>query len=419
MEKNRNFTLKLFASIVIMIVPLFLSFHLIRGLSYSILTMCCFVVSIVLCNSFYDKKLQIRINKDFLFVFIVFITFQFLAIVNGYITDGVLILNDFFNAIGKIIMVFTFIILPSRQSISEEDFSTFARFFTFLSFFICLYNIIDNRSIIANFLNITNSYQFNVTGVFANRNQLGSFMFISIIAHVYYNVNSKITKFDLVVYVLQFVNLVLSMSRGAMLATGIFIIVYLGIYNHLIVKHPLLSICSLVFFLITLTNERAWKFIQNNLIRSEVGNSGRSDVWLKGLEIANTNISTFLIGQGYFHGVSVAQSRGMPFDQFHSFYVDTLISGGLIELCCLIIMFIYVARKALGCCNIKLKQVFCSSFIGYLVLCFFESDSVLSIGYVDMINTIFFVAIPILLGGIKKSAEIDENGFIKRVGESF
>lgn len=419
MEYKKNYTLRLFAAIVIMIVPLFLSFHIIKGLSYSALTICCFGCSIIICNSIFVKDGHVQIRKDFSIILAFFIFFQFLGIINGYLNDGVLLQDDLFNVIGKTIMVYTFIVLPSYHVISDSDFNTFTKYFTILSFLVCLFNLIDNYSIIANFLSISNSYQFNVTGVFANRNQLGSFMFISIVAHIYRNVRNTISKIDIIVYIFQIITLVLSMSRGAMLATGVCLIIYFGVFNQYIIKHPFLS--SIIFVLIGLSffNDTMWQFIQKNLIRSEVGNSGRSDVWQYGFNVVNINLKTTIVGQGYYHGVSIAQSQGMQVNQFHSFYVDTLVSGGIVELFYLIMMFIYVAKKGLKCCNKKLKQVYVSSFIGYLTLCFFESDSVLSIGYVDMINTVFFVAIPILLGGMNNNFEKFDDIIPKQVGESY
>jgi len=403
MECKKNYMTSLFVAIVVMILPLFLSFHLAKGMSYSNITKFCFFIVIIICNISKGKIIRAQFSKEFLLLFIIFLFFQLAAVMNGYIINGFLLTNDVFNIIGKAIMIYTFIVIPSCQTVSEEVFIDFTKKFTILSLFICLFNFFDNYKMITNFFNISNSYQFNVTGVFANRNQLGSFMFISIIAHIYYNTRKSLSKLDYVIYIVQFVNLILSMSRAAMLATGIFLLFYIGIYKRFLSRHPIFTIIAICLICLLFTNDSLWGFIQNNIIRSEVGNSGRSEVWLTGIGIANNNISSLFIGQGLFHGISIAQSTGMSFDQFHSFYVDTLVSGGVVELLFLVALFVYIAIKAIKCSNIELKWVYFSSLIGYLTLCFFESDSVLSIGYVDTINTIFFVTIPILISGMKKS----------------
>lgn len=398
-DKNK-YTNKLFAAIVIMILPLFLSLHLVRGLPYSILTMGCFVVAIMYCNLSNGRIIQGKISKNFLLIIILFVVFQFFSIVDGYILDHFLVTNDFFNMVGKAIMLYTFVVIPLGQSISKNALINFTKKFTLLSLFICIFNVIDNINTIVHFFNITNSYQFNVTGVFANRNQLGAFMFISIVAHTYYNTMKLPSSFDYAVYILQFSNLILSMSRGAMLATCIFLFAYWGIHKHFITRHLLLSIVAFGMVCILLTRSGLWGFVQKNIIRSEVGNSGRSDVWLLGLRIATRKFSTLFIGQGLFHGVSIAQSSGMSFDQFHSFYVDTIVSGGIIELLFLIALFSYIIIKVNKSLNQELKWVCLSSLFGYFSLCFFESDSVMSVGYVDMINTVFFVTVPLLISQI-------------------
>lgn len=407
MDCHNNYTNKLLSAIIVMILPLFLSFHLVHGLSYSTLTMGCFIIAIVICNFSGGRILRGEFSKDFLVLFVLFIFFQFVAIVNGYLIDSFLLPNDIFNMFGKAIMIYTFVVIPLGQSISNNDFREFAERFTLLSFIICIFNVIDNISTIVNFFNISNSYQFTVTGVFANRNQFGAFMFIGIVAHTYLISMKATSKFDYIVYTLQFTNLILSMSRGAMLATGVFLLFYWGLHKHFITRHPLFSIFSFGTICIFGANSGIWGFIQRNIIRSEVGNSGRSDVWLLGLRIANRKFSSLFVGQGLFHGVSIAQSSGMSFDQFHSLYVDTIVSGGIIELLFLIALFSYIVIKVVRSSNGDLKWVCLSSLIGYLTLCFFESDSVMSVGYVDMINTIFFATVPLLICNIENGA-IDE-----------
>ncbi len=423
---DNKYTNKLLVAIVIMILPLLLSFHLVRGLPYSILTMGCFVVAIIYCNISNGRLIQGKFNKDLLLIIFLFVFFQFLAIVNGYILDHFLVTNDIFNMLGKAIMLYTFVVIPLDQSISKNALANFTKKFTLLSFFICLFNVLDNIGIIVRFFSITNSYQFNVTGVFANRNQFGAFMFISIVAHTYYNTMKSPSNFDYAVYLLQFSNLILSMSRGAMLATCIFLFAYWGIHKHFISRHLILSIVVFGIVCIFFAKSGLWAFVQKNIIRSEVGNSGRSDVWLMGLGIANDTPLSLLVGQGLFHGVSKAQSSGMSFDQFHSFYVDTIVSGGIIEFLFLIALFTYIIFKVKKSLNHEIKWVCLASLLGYLSLCFFESDSVMSVGYVDMINTIFFVTVPLLISKIEnnESAEDEpsfniEFGKGKQVGEYY
>ena len=400
---EKNYTNNLLYAIVVMIVPLFLSFHLVKGLSYSILTIGFFLIAIIICNVKDGRIIIGKFSKECMLLIVVFIFFQFISITNGYIIDGFFITNDFFNMIGKAIMIYTFIIIPLGQSVSLKEFCEFTKRFTIISIFICLFNIFDNFNLIIHFFDISNSYQFNVTGVFANRNQFGAFMFISVVVHTYYNTIIPPCRLDCVAYAIQFSNLILSMSRGAMLATGVFLFIYWILYKKIISRYFIPFFVSLVIICVSLTNRGILDFIQKNIIRIDVGNSGRSNVWLTGFEIANREISSLFVGQGLFHGVSIAQSSGMPFDQFHSVYIDTIVSGGIIELLFLVALFTFIILSVAKCPNYKLKWVSLASLFGYLVLCIFESDSVLSIGYVDMINTIMFLTIPLIISRIKNN----------------
>jgi len=113
MECKKNYMTSLFVAIVVMILPLFLSFHLAKGMSYSNITKFCFFIVIIICNISKGKIIRAQFSKEFLLLFIIFLFFQLAAVMNGYIINGFLLTNDVFNIIGKAIMIYTFIVIPS------------------------------------------------------------------------------------------------------------------------------------------------------------------------------------------------------------------------------------------------------------------------------------------------------------------
>ena len=282
----------------------------------------------------------------------------------------------------------------------HNDFYKLMKYMQYLCCFVCVYNIIENYRTIIKLSSITNSYQVNFSGILANRNQFGEFLFICIIAHLYYNTGNKVSKFDALLYLLQIFCIITTMSRGAIVATIMFAMVYFLYYKKIIVKKPIIIVSMIIIGVFILSNSTVLAFIKNNVIRSEHGTTGRSTIWGIGLSVFAINFYTIFIGNGYYSGVELGKENGLYVDQFHCFYIDTLVSGGIIELIIILSIFLYAIIKVNKCSDKNIKEVCISAYIGFFLLCFVESDSVLSIGYVDMINTIFFITIPLLIGNL-------------------
>src|SRR5699024_3063333 len=91
----------------------------------------------------------------------------------------------------------------------------------------CIYNIVINWSEMLKIFTITNSYQVRFQSFFDNRNQFGSFMFTSIFAQImlFYldkeKNKRKLFRF-LACLILFILNLLLTLSRGAILVSALF-----------------------------------------------------------------------------------------------------------------------------------------------------------------------------------------------------
>ena len=135
--------------------------------------------------------------------------------------------------------------------------------------------------------------------------------------------------------------------------------------------------------------------IFEKLIRVESGYSGRIGIWQMGIDVANINL---ISGVGYFTGLEIAQFKGFVFDQFHSIYIDSLVSGGFLELTMLVFLLVFMLVKVMSSnLDRNLKSIYISSLIGVMFLGVFESVSFFSIGFVDSLYTIFFISLPLLL----------------------
>src|SRR5699024_12583105 len=113
-----------------------------------------------------------------------------------------------------------------------------------------------------------------------------------------------------------------------------------------------------------------------------------------------------LLGSGGFRGVTLAQEHGMEFSEFHSFLIETLVSGGLAELLFLLavlaLVWTQVAKSAL---DSRRRHVLVASAAGVAGLSCVESVSLFTIGLVGTIITIFFISLPLLCSELAPPAD--------------
>jgi O-antigen ligase len=292
---------------------------------------------------------------------------------------------------------------------TKENIIHFMKYMIIFAIIACLYNIVKNWTLILNLINITSSYQVDLKSFFPNRNQFGMFLFIAIVANNYRTLVSKKNSAYYMVNFLLIMNLMMTMSRGAILALLIFyIILYI---QQLKSKKTLISLIIILSTVITVifSNSQLRDFIVRNVVRADAGVAGRLDVWKMGVNVYSK--SNLLSGVGFHTGIDIAKAAGFRFDQFHNFFIDILVSGGLIELMFMVITILYVYRRVMiKCWDRNYKRIYKASMGAIIALGLVESVSFFSIGFVDTIYTIFFITIPILASSMMPPKDLGVAG---------
>lgn len=401
-NKEKHRPRALFRVIVVMFLPFFISFSILDTKNH-ILPLVAFayiIQSIIIAKTFFKKRVKISI----IFMTICLIIIQLLTIISDSVAGININGNDFINVLAKALNFFLFFGIMINVKLNKNQILFFMKCLVVFAFIGSAYNMIINWDIIANLQHITSSYQVELKSFFPNRNQFGMFLFISIIAHHYIITSSAANKKSIFVLLIQILNLVLTMSRGSILALIVFYgILYIKHFKNIKILASIMLMLSTMILLI-ISNEQLKDFIIKNIIRADVGIAGRNDVWNMGFDVFIQN--NIINGVGFYTGVEIAKSKGFQFDQFHSFYIDTLVSGGLLELLFIISILVYVYRRCLKNCGEKeFKRIYVASMGGVFATSFFESVSLFSIGYVDTIFTIFFITIPILLSNMERISE--------------
>ena len=125
--------------------------------------------------------------------------------------------------------------------------------------------------------------------------------------------------------------------------------------------------------------------------------SGRTDIWARGINLLKENPINMLFGVGRFQGAEILKFEKKSFSQFHNIYIDSLITGGIMQLIFVLYIYSFVVRKVFKSeMDKKYKKLYLAMFITFAIYICFESFGRFSIGSSDTLCLIFFVTIPLL-----------------------
>ena len=133
---------------------------------------------------------------------------------------------DLLGAAAGIIGILVFAGLVQALHPSETDLHTFLGGFLWLTFIAIIVNFVQHASDIPLMFSADSSYQFEFASFFANRNQFGYFLFLGLVAHMLYLHGRRCRVHNIGLFALQIASLLLTMSRGSIAASVIFLTVF-------------------------------------------------------------------------------------------------------------------------------------------------------------------------------------------------
>ena len=380
-KASKSFSLVLLVSFLAMVIPQILGYLGAQVLVYSI----CYSVSILSLLIYYFKyKTGIKRSGP-VFLLLYIITLLLPLIFNSF-TGICTVDNDYIDTAIKIIStVFLFMLVPKQMKIKE-----YKLLFYGVSIFVviaCLFNIFINIGDMLSITSLDNSYMVSFASFFANRNTFAMYLFVGIlVANLLIRLDPARKKLLVTIITLEFVNLLFTMSRGGLLAAVIVLFPSLFEAGKKHVK--LVAFVVLTGLFILASNPNISSTFSRLVIRSDVGVSGRSELWNEGIEYSrNTNMIT---GTGYYTALNT-----IGVNQLHSMYIDTLIDTGIIGIAIKIGFFLssLLCIKRLKDEN-NTKWVYLRAYLAVLLLGIFESVNIFALGSTEMLYTIFFITIP-------------------------
>lgn len=375
----------------------------------------CFVIEIFILSLFLIRKIKITKKTIFNFVLLL-ITTVILYIIqyNNYRLGNYKIL-DIINIASIFLNILFLYVFVLELKVDEKYIYSFFRAIVFMGIVACIINIYLYEEEIINLFKKETSWSYNIKSFFGHRNQFAMFMYISIIANIILILRYRRNIFYKLVLLVFLANLIFTSSRTGILCTGIFLTLFFITTDRLSIMKKIIIIILGIEILLGTTYYIINRYpeieyvVQNTFIRNDSIKTvtGRTYLWELGIDLIFQNNINKFFGVGRFRGIESIEIWKQ--NQFHSFYIEALAIGGIMELVYFMFLYLIVIIKIiLSDLEKKYKSVYISMYISYFIYCAFESLSRFSIGCADTLCMIFFITIPLLHASSIKDKIIDK-----------
>lgn len=403
----------LFLIILINYIPLFKgNFVKDIHISYAVTTKqmaICFAIELVLLAIFLLGRVKIlKVNTIVNFAFLMITTIILSIIQRQNYLSGNYEQLDTINVICIFLNIFMLFVCFTNLKIEEKYMTCFFAGIVAVGLVACAVNVYLYKNEILTML--TTAKQISVKSFFAHRNQFAVFLYVSIISNIMLilRANKKIIKALLFIPLIIFgLSIITTSSRTGIAASALFIVLFFITTNSIkfvrkffIVYLLTVMVISSYVVIINKYPEIAIKsadFVEKVLIREDSIKSftGRNIFWKIAMDVLQENKINMSFGIGRFLAVDLIE--GYNVTQFHNFYIEALMTGGIMELAFFIFIHIFTLVKVfISKINKKYKLLYLSMLISLAIYGLFESMSRFSIGCADTICLIFFITAPLL-----------------------
>ena len=372
-----------------------------------------FGIELILIFLYLIKK--IKFNKKVIINFaILFLTTIVMLIVQFFnYKNGIFQKMDLANIFCIGINIFILYIMFLNINIEENNIYKFFVFIIGIGILACIVNIVLYRQEMLKLLGIGSSSKFySIKSFFAQRNQFAFFLYTSIFSTIFLFIKTDKRKYKIllgIIFILFGINLILTASRTGILCTLAFLGLFFLFTDCIKIKTKIAIIIGVLLLGCILIGiiyncypdlwKKALNTIQNIFIRGSSIKTftGRSEFWNLAIGILFVSPISALFGIGRFVGINLLHSSGFNFTQFHSFYIEALVAGGIMELIYLLSIYVFVMIGIIKSqIEKKYKILYICLYLTYGLYCCFESLGRFSIGCVDTMCLIFMITVPLV-----------------------
>lgn len=371
--------------------------NFVHGINFAILN---FIFSILpmICIIF---KFRIKSKKNYFVLIFLFMSIlkMISTLVNiNHLSNSQMII-DFCYCISFFISFFGYIIFKDNYEKAKdykEGFKYTSLIIIIFTLVFSLYNIIVNAGQFALFSNVALRYSISFSSFYGNRNNFSIMLLIGIIVlhFSYYNkyIENKIIYIVLLIFFI--INLLLTLSRTAIIS----LLLYYFIYYFFSKKNNKQRFMLLVFFIggiVILNNHNVVNFMNNFIIRKEVGLSSRTDIWIEALKLAK---NCFVIGYGETYSSNLLYKQIGNF-YFHNVLIKNIVCDGLLFGIMYIILCLNNLKRVL---RLNKNKIIClASIISIFAYGMTEHFDIFYFGLMNFTLTFIFMYLPVISGGVE------------------
>lgn len=220
------------------------------------------------------------------------------------------------------ILASTLIVGFGRTAFQKQDIERFLQIILALTVVSSFYNIVINLQDLISIASISNSYDLDLKGFYYNRNVFGYMMATGVACGFYLWLQQKRPVYLLAVTVL-ITSLLATMSRGAIIFTLIFCIIFFLSQRKSKLISSLVVAALFIPAAVAIINQ---PFIQDNFIRAENADTGRSE--LREFGIDYTTQHNLLLGDGQRAIKALEKEHG--YSSYHNLYIEALATQGIL-----------------------------------------------------------------------------------------
>ena len=363
----------------------------------------------LLVIKFYKQIDQILKSQQLLLVILFFFINIIASIVSHKIYGGI----SYRGIINLCLFVCNFVIFYVLMRINKFDKMNIKLFFQFCVFNILMaacYNVLINFNDIDKIFSSAKAYQYSFSSFFSNRNTFAAYLTLGIVFYAFiilWTTNKYFKVLRILACIFILFNLLITLSRTSILGLVIFLLVYFIFTKNITVKKKI-KIFVLVFLIILLISTIATDegFIKSKLIRKNIGNTGRTKIWLTAILLPNRCFEIlFGFGSG-FSNLYLMQKSGHS--STHNAFLQTYASGGILVLSIYILFILNaVVYNIRNTKNREIKIMIFAFQIANIIASCFESNVLFTSTAEKQLLTFLSISLPLLLRQVNEFVNMD------------
>ena len=363
----------------------------------------------LLVIKFYKQIDQILKSQQLLLVILFFFINIIASIVSYKIYGGI----SYRGIINLCLFVCNFVIFYVLMRINNFDKMNIKLFFQFCVFNILMaacYNVLINFNDIPKIFSSAKAYQYSFSSFFSNRNTFAAYLTLGIVLYAFiilWTTKKYFKVLRILACVFILFNLLITLSRTSILGLTIFILVYFIFTKNITIEKKIkIAVVGFLIILLISTIAPNEGFVKSKLIRKNIGNTGRTTIWLTAMLLPNRFFEIlFGFGSGFSHSYLIQKSGH---SSAHNAFLEIYASGGILLLA-IYILFV-VNAVIFNIRNTKNREIRIMIFafqIANIIASCFESNILFTSTAEMQLSTFLAISLPLLLRRANGFVNID------------